>query len=414
MVAPSGADVPGSAPSAASVLAVPADNNGPNVTPGFDANNVRKFYTLTTSLREVYDDNVGTTNNNAQTSLETVVAPSVLINLPNPEGSLTGRYTMTLTYYSRNIDANNGGGGTSNSNQLELSHEVDVQYTHLFSERYALNLAELFRYTTEPSLDQGTGTVYRNGPYVNNTLNGTLSAQWTPRMSTATTYSNIIINYDDSVIGAVQDSVENTFSQSVSFAVLPKISLSVGGIYDDITYKTDLRGYTNYTGFFGTEWKVLPTLSFSGRGGLSYAETVTSQASISPYVQVSMTWILGERSRLAFNYSHEITPTDQVGAQGQSSDRANVTFNYDITPRLAARLGAAFTSSTIPDAFVNQQQGAPVSSQETTYYVDSQLTYRFDKYIDIDTGVTLSANQSNIDSQSYTRQEFYAGIRGTY
>ena len=73
-----------------------------------DASTTRKFYTLTASLREIYDDNVTGSNNNQPASLETMLSPSILVDFPTPEGEFTGRYTFNLTYYSVGPNGDNG------------------------------------------------------------------------------------------------------------------------------------------------------------------------------------------------------------------------------------------------------------------------------------------------------------------
>jgi hypothetical protein len=395
-------------PATPSMLALPAETGS---APGIDASTVRKFYTITASLRETYDDNIGTTNTDTQTSYETTLSPSILVSFPSNEGTFTARYTFNIVYYASGAQDANSGGAARNS--IELSHEFIAQYNHNFSERFNLSVSELFRYFTEPSLDQSTGTAFRNGAYISNSLNGALSAQWTPLFGTSTTYANTVIDYEEADIAAAQNSVENTGSHSFSFSILPKISLSFGGIADNITYEDNLRGYTSYTAFVGAQWEVLPSLSFSARGGGSYTETVASQASLAPYAALSLNWILGERSSLSFSYSHEITPSDQIGAQGQSSDRFNASFNYRITPRLSTHLLGAFTNSTVPTALTTSRATA-VSSQEYVYDVDTGLTYHYNKYFDFDTGVTLSSNSSQMSDRTYVRNEVYAGVRGTY
>ena len=133
---------------------------------------------------------------------------------------------------------------------VDLTHEFIAQYRHSFSERFGINLAEDFRYFTDPSIIESIGTNFRDGAYYANTINASFSAQWTPLFSTLTTYANTVIKYENSAIALEQDSMENTGSQSFSFAILPKINFVVGGIVDNVSYDDISRqGYTSYTGF---------------------------------------------------------------------------------------------------------------------------------------------------------------------
>jgi len=275
-----------SAPAPPAAMALPADTGTTSSTTP-DGSTTRKFYTLSASLREIYDDNINTTNTNPQSSLETDISPSVLVDFPMSDSEFTGRYTFDLTAYSHAPSSVSNGGGSSNGSAVQYTHEFTAQYIHAFSDRFNLNVAEDFRYFIQPSILQSTGTNYQNGPYVANTLNGTATAQWTPLFGTTTTYANTLVRYDDANVAAQQDSLENTGSQTFSFAILPKISVSVGGIGDNITYDTADRGYTSYTAFLGGQWQALPSLSFTGRGGGTYIEPQQGIASFAPYAALT-------------------------------------------------------------------------------------------------------------------------------
>jgi hypothetical protein len=394
------------APAAPAMMALPA-NTGSSVS---DTSANRKFYTLTAELREVYDDNVGTSSTNAQASLETELSPSILVSFPMENSNFSARYTFDITYYSSNGSNNGGPGG--NGSSVEYTHEFLAQFTHDFSERFSLALGEDFRYFTEPSIFQNTGTPYQDGAYVSNTFSGTVTAQWTPLIGTTTTYGNTIVRYDNAAVAADQNSMENTGSHFFSFSVLPKISLDFGGIADNITYDGGTRGYTSYTGFGGLQWQALPSLSMSGRGGATYTQTVQSQSVISPYAALSINWTIGARSSLSFSYAHEITPSDQAGANGQIADRFSSNFNYAITPSLSSHLDGTYTNSSVSQQLT--VAGTNSSPNEGQYGLDTGFTYQYNSELGFDFGIDLSGVTSETDGNNYTRDEAYVGVRGTY
>jgi len=212
--------------------------------------------------------------------------------------------------------------------------------------------------------------------------------------------------------------VENTGTQSLAFAILPKISLNVGGIADNTTYEAAAhRGYTSYTGFGGVSWGALPTLSLSGRGGATYTQVVQTQGSassgsFSPYAAFSIGWALGARSSLSFDYSHEITPTDQLGANGQSSDRVSANFSYSITPSLSAHLQGIYTLADITPALISSSSVS--SYTETSYGIDTGMTYHYNSFLDFSAEFSSYAVSSGIATDNYTRQQVTLGITGTY
>jgi hypothetical protein len=413
---PANTGTPGGPPA---MVALPANT----VPVAGDASSTRKFYTITAALRETYDDNVNTTNTNQQAAFETMLSPSILVDFPREDGDFSARYTFDITYYG-DVGGNNGGSGTNNTTttnnnnnnikngSFQYDHEFVAQYAHTFSSRFNFNVAEQFRYFYEPSLFENTGTLYQSGNYVSNILNGTVNAQWTPLFGTTTTYSNTVIRYDDANVALTQNSIENTGSQLFNFAVLPKVNAGFGGIVDDISYESAQRGYISYTAFIGGQWQILPSMSASARGGGSYTEPVDAKATISPYAAVSFDWSLGARSELTFSYAHEVTPTDQIGASGQTSDRFTALFRYDITSSISAHLQGTFTRSDISQSLITS--AALSSYSENDYALDTGLTYHYNSYLSFETGILLSGVSSELDVRNYSRDEAYVGVRGTY
>ena len=59
-----------------------------------DTANATKFYTITASLREEYDDNIFTAKDNKVASAVTEFSPSILVNFPEHDNTFSGRYTF--------------------------------------------------------------------------------------------------------------------------------------------------------------------------------------------------------------------------------------------------------------------------------------------------------------------------------
>ncbi|MCE0523186.1 MAG: hypothetical protein LV480_09780 [Methylacidiphilales bacterium] len=399
-----------STPATPAVMALPAD-----ATPlSGDASSTRKFYTITASLREIYDTNVDTTHSNPQTSLETELSPSILVDFPTEDSDFSARYTLDTTYYANVSNNNNNNNNNTTSGTLQYNQEFNAQYNHTFSERLQLNLAEDFRYFYEPSLFQSVGTNYQNGNYIANIFNGTVTMQWLPRFSTQTTYSNTIVRYNETSVGNNQNNNENTGSQVFIFTLFPKISLTFGGIGDGATYLGSTRGYTAYTGFVGAQWQPLPSLNLSGRVGGTYTETDLNQTLITPYTNLSIDWTLGARSELTFNYTHEVVPTDLIGADAETADRVSSNFRYDITPNLSTHLQGILTNVVIPSALANSNSNLGNNYTEIDYALDTGFTYHYNSYLDFNCGITLSGVSADISTNGYNRSQTYLGVRGTY
>lgn len=384
-------------------LQQPADPKAVAAAPsGLDLSNGIKPFTITATLREEYDDNIFTAKTGRVGSFKTDFSPSVLVDLPMEDSDFSARYTFGLVYYSNRP-----------GNSTDTSQNFVAQYKHSFSDRFNLNLAEQFLYSTEPSLLTSTGTLYRSGAYYVNTINAGFNAQWTPLFGTTSTFSNTVVRYEENTQAIEQNSIENTGAQNFNFAILPKITAVVGGIIDDITYQSLSRGYTNYTGNAGIDWQALPTLSLGARVGGSYTQPhAYSSGTTSPYGALTVSWQLGARSSLNFAYVHEVVPTDVYVAQGQIADRFDTTFKYDITKRLTAHLESVYTYGQYTSALLNTSTLAPFD--ESDLVVDTGLAYHVNNYFDVETGYIFSGVFSGEGYRDYTRDQVYIGVRGTY
>ena len=379
-------------------LAPPSAANSENLVP--DTANGTKFYTITASLREEYDDNIFTTRYNKVSSAVTEFSPSLLLSFPSQSSTFSARFTFGLDYYEN--------GRSSDPN--DYTGEVLLHYTHQFSNRFSLDLAEQGGYFTEPDLLNSVGTPFRNGGYFENTATAEFDAQWTPLFGTSTSYSNVAIVYQDSEVAKFQNEDENTISNDFRFAVYPKYNFTAGFIVDDLDYFQYDRGYVNSTLDVGLDWQALPGLSLGIRGGGSLTVGDNTTDSVSPYGAASLNWTLGKRSKLSLNYVHTVEPTDVVTAIGEEADRFSASFSYDITTRINVHLTTTYTHADYTEVLL--QSGG--SFTEDNIGLDAGLEYRINANFSIDGGYFLSDISSQQSGRDYTRNQVYVGVRGTY
>lgn len=375
----------------------------PGQVSGMDTSTTPKFYTITASLREEYDDNIYTTKDNKVDSFVTEFSPSFLVDFPMQDSEFSARYTFGLDYYEH----------APAGNSVQYTHEGLIRYTHNFSDRFSLDIRDQGGYYDQPDLLEAAGTPFVNGSYYLNTAAVVFNAQWTPLFGTTTSYSNIAVLYNNSAIATFQNSDENTVAQDFRFAFAPKWNFIFGGIYDDIDYFDYDRGYSDYTGDVGLDWQALPSLSLGIRGGATY--TVASGGvpdSVSPYAAFTLQWQLGKRSNLSFGYTHNVVPTDVVNAVGQEADRFSLRFSYDITPDVTLHIEGIETHSRYSSDLL-QPNTTPAFSEDD-FGLDLGGQYRVTQNFAVEAGYLLSDVSSGENFRDYTRNQVYIGVRGTY
>jgi hypothetical protein len=157
-------------------------------------------------------------------------------------------------------------------------------------------------------------------------------------------------------------------------------------------------------------------------GGGSYTETQQQQASgqnsgissISPYVNLSASWQIGQKSSITASYSHEITPSDYAGSNGQISDRISLNGGYQVSSQLFTHLQVSYSSNDTTGA-LTYTHNTP-SYTETVYAIDAGASYNFVKYFSLTFDISESGVSSvaGIPNSNYNRSQASFGIRGTY
>jgi hypothetical protein len=375
---------------------------------GDELTDLKRFFTVTMDVREEYDDNINTASKgspNKVASFEEIISPSILFSYPMENSTFDARYTFGLTYY------NNHKGG----NTYDQDHDVVLRYNHAFSDRFNLDLRDDGGYHIDPSVLDSIGSAQREGGYYDNIFTGEFTAQWTPLFGTVTSYSNNFITYENSAIGDLQDSDENTISQDFRFAFWPTVTFAAGVIYDNISYLDSDRGFTNYTGNVGFDWQALPSLSLGFRVGGSVTEiNQGGGASPSPYASANVNWQLGERSRLIASYVHAVTPNDTSVGEGQLSDRFTANFLYNITSNITTHFEGIYSHNDITQDFLAGAGTGGTSYTEDVTSFDTGVTYHYNQYLDFEAGYIFSMVSSGLNVYDYTRNQIYVGVRGTY
>src|SRR5476651_994934 len=95
--------------------------------PGLNSMETSKMWSVSATLRGLYDDNYTTAQDHKQRSLGFVVKPSISLNLPMYQTLLSMRYTYGLFYYQDRQD--------KGQKPVDQTHQFDLSLDHAFNER---------------------------------------------------------------------------------------------------------------------------------------------------------------------------------------------------------------------------------------------------------------------------------------
>src|SRR5581483_2094084 len=196
-----------------------------------DLNSDSKNWTISGTLRGFYDDNYLTASKKeGSTGFE--FNPTFSLHLPLQQTELGIRYTYGLYYYEKREE--------KHQNPIDQTHQFDLWIDHAFNSRWDLRLSDTASVTQDPSLTTGptlsaAATAQRvSGNNLQNTANLNLHTIWTPEFSTALSYVNTYVRYDNR--GAA---VTNT--------VPPVVTASFAGLLDRVEQNFGLEGDWQFT-----------------------------------------------------------------------------------------------------------------------------------------------------------------------
>ena len=154
-------------------------------------------FLISLSVRGGYDDNVNTSSISPNESWFTNLGASVTYTFGDPRTRFDLAAGGGVTYYFDRIG----------SDDYDTNFYLGFTLTHKASPRLTLSTTAYATYQEEPDFSLFLGLNRRSGNYFYTRDKFTVTYLWTPRFSTATSYTLGVIRYDDSAIGAFRGSI---------------------------------------------------------------------------------------------------------------------------------------------------------------------------------------------------------------
>ncbi len=371
----------------------------------------KKAFSVTASVREQYDDNIYTSHDNKVSDYTTIAEPSFLFNYPMTDTLLSARYTFDATAYAKR------------DKTFDTAHDLTMRVNQTFSSRFNLDARDRVHYSNQPEIDSGSVVNRVAGTYFNNTFSLQGTTQWTPKLSTVTSYTNDYFTYDDPTVAATDNRDSHTLQHDFRYTLTPTVTLVNGGSINALFYDHKVtstvfgtltsRNWTSFTGYTGADWTALPELTLGVRGGGVYTTyDANLKDSLAPYASFFTTWQAGAKSTLDFNYMHSVSPTDLSSYSSATSDSVSLTGTYKFTPKLTGRLQGSYTMNTSTSSTAITAGAG--TYHENTLGVTTGLGYDFTQYLNLNVGYSLTNVGSDAISSSYNRNQVSLGLTASF
>jgi len=369
------------------------------------------------------------------------VAPSAAINLKNEQTTFGLSYLYTFRYYIDRED-----------NEYDQSHQVNLKLSHVFNERFSVDLKDSFVMAQEPSIIDPVFITYparAEGDNLRNTASIQLNAAIVENFSADLGYNNTYYDYqqDAQDIGlgapafgvgsrsATLDRIEHDIYAHGNYQVLPKTTLSLGYRYDIYDYTSDdlisgppfsstvVRGNdrdnVSHIGTIGVKQHLNPQLDVSAEAGAQYTiydNQTLFDDDISPYGAASVRWAYMQGSSLSAGVKHQKVPTDvRIASNGTAvADQQATLFwlsvNHAITSKITAIVMGQYQHSVYGESSV----GGTGDDTDNLFFAGATIAYQFNPHIAAEAGYTFDRLDSDLNVRSYTRNRIYVGTRLSY
>lgn len=372
--------------------------------------NFSKFpFHVSVSLRGGYDDNVTTSNFQKQGSPFTSGDVGIAYDFGDPRTQLSLGIGAGFTYYWDTI--HNVG---INNNDYDINTHLSFSLTHKASARLTFSTVDYLTYQTEPDFTLAQGLNRRGGNFFYTNDKGTVAYLWTPRFSTATSYTLGALHYDDMAVGFYEDRWENTFGNEFRFLVLPTTSLVAEYRFQLVTYEYINRDSMNHFALGGFDHSFNPRFNVSFRGGAQFREYDNSGSAInnssrtSPYFESTLSYAVAKETSVSWTARYSIEEPDTLVNPSRETYRTGVTAKHNITSRLTGTLGAYYEHDDYQS--VNVPGSFSTAFTEESFDAALSLRYSITRYLGVEAGYNYTQVWSDQAFREYSRNRYWGGL----
>lgn len=397
-----------------------------------------KPFSATVALREGYDSNPLTqtyqSNQTVKGSSYTSVQPSLVYSYLGMQADLSIKYDFSASYYP-NINL---------TSDILYAQTVGSQYTYKFDPRTSITVADNFLYTEQPLANLfpslGIAPTF-NSSTINNLATVEGDYRVTDRLSMLTRWNNTVVAQGGTQ--SVNNYMNNGAFQQFRFDFTPETVGTFSMEYQIYDYDNDSSFRDNQQATFsvGADHTFLPTLFFSGRAGIQLNDNyglAGNSSIISPYglgsgsidiqafpfFSLASTWNYEQKSFASAGFSMQVQQSNLANASDTEAYTINLNWDHYFNDKFSVIQSfylnlATFDPNLTPQQTVALGQTYQGNGQQTTITYQCKFAYEFYRYLSAELGWSYTSFGSYFDINtspgiSYTRNQVYLGLRGTY
>jgi len=396
-----------------------------------------KPWSVSVALRGFYDDNYTyqpRDSSDIPSSWGFEVRPTLGLNVP-----------LEQTYFG--LDLTYSGQWYEDDDYWQNTFLANALFNHAFSQQVTLDVQDSFVYSDRPELlDPDFSTVVRTDQNnINNRGNIALNIGLSRRLGLVLAYQNVFWDYQndnpsaDTVppattsLSAALDRIQQLIPVNLRYQVAPATVGFVGYSYGMVDYtsneylyfynsvaqspRADSRNYRSHYGYVGVEHNFTPVLSGGARGGVQYSDWYNlsnEQNTLTPYGDVSLTYLYTTGSQVEIGYTLSQAATDQTAPSSTGTPTLNRLassvygrVDHQFLPQLHGGLYAQWQYS-------RYYGGAYDNQNENLYLLGLTVSYQFNPFLAANLGYTLDYIDSDIPNRGYTRNRVYLGLTASY
>ena len=410
-----------------------------------------KPFTATVALREGYDSNPLTqsyqSTTNVVSSTYTSVQPSLGYNYTGLQADLALRYDFTGTYFP----------SINQSYDIQYSQAFIGRHTYAFNPRTSLTVSDNFIYSEQPVatlVTAGLAPTVNTQGFINNL--GTIQGDYrvTDRLAMITRWNNSILNTDGAAtynnVGGIKSGsasqsnyMNNGAFQQFRLDFTPETVGTFTFDYQIYDYQNDqnYRDNQQVSLSLGADQTFTPTITFSGRAGIQLNDnyglsdntsTISSgglgsgelEIGAFPFASLSSTWNYDQRSFVSAGLSVAVQQSNLATSSDSEAYTINTSWDHYFTDKFSV-IQSMFLNVAVFTPQLTQAQSLAVtgsyqgSGQQTTLTYQCKFAYEIFPYLSAELGWSYTNYGSYFDVNngnggSYTRNQVYLGVRGTY